>query len=536
MLESFDVVLNTDVVEHVADLSFSPTAFCAVRAWNSRHGRQPESNKTPMTFDNQSDEPAGHLGGDERIGKVSNAPESPSSDSPLTSLFAGGNRAMLHPLSRRATPNQAPVPTRRASRLMHLGRLAGGIAGGMVAEGARRLANGTLPSAGELLLTPGNAARMAERLSTLRGAAMKVGQLLSMEAGEFLPAEFTALLARLREDAHAMPLSQVATVLDRAWGADWHSGFSHFKIQPLAAASIGQVHEAITSDGRHLAVKIQYPGVRGSIESDVDNVASLLTMFRLLPSTVDIAPLLEEAKQQLYREADYEQERQHIDNYAQRLGDDPAFTVPRAVPELTTPQVLAMSFVAGEPIERLSQERGRLRNRVAASLLELALREFFDWGLVQTDPNFANYRFDRDSGRIGLLDFGATRTYDADRIVVLRQLLAAAMSGDRSAVEKAAAAAGYLTLSDPPSYRAAVTTLIIDAGEPARRAGQFDFAGSELARRMSEKVLQMHVEQQHWRVPPPDVLFLHRKLGGLYSLCARLRARVDVRSLMTAYI
>ncbi|MFN3593258.1 MAG: hypothetical protein ACK4TK_01065, partial [Thiobacillaceae bacterium] len=112
----------------------------------------------------------------------------------------------------------ATIPSNRASRLMHLTGLAVGIAGGMLAEGARRAARGELPAARDLLLTPDNAARLAEKLARLRGAAMKVGQLLSMEAGELLPTEFTEILARLREDAHFMPLGQLAEVLEFQWG------------------------------------------------------------------------------------------------------------------------------------------------------------------------------------------------------------------------------------------------------------------------------------------------------------------------------
>ena len=144
----------------------------------------------------------------------------------------------------------------------------------MLAEGSRQLAQGKRPKANDLLLTPANARRVADQLANLRGAAMKVGQLVSMDAGDVLPPEFTEVLSRLRSDAQAMPAKQVVSVLEDNWGSDWEEKIYHFSYKPLASASIGQVHEAISQKGKRLAIKLQYPGVRKSIDSDVDNVAT----------------------------------------------------------------------------------------------------------------------------------------------------------------------------------------------------------------------------------------------------------------------
>lgn len=177
----------------------------------------------------------------------------------------------------------APVPGGRWARLARLGSLAGGVAGNMLAEGARQFAQGKRPKIHDLLLTPANARRVADQLAQLRGAAMKVGQLLSMDAGELLPPELAGILSRLRADAIPMPMSQVVAALNANWGEGWDRHFQQFSFTPTAAASIGQVHFAQRKDGRHLAIKIQYPGVRQSIDSDVDNVASLLRVSGLLP-------------------------------------------------------------------------------------------------------------------------------------------------------------------------------------------------------------------------------------------------------------
>lgn len=411
-----------------------------------------------------------------------------------------------------------------------------GLAAGMLAEGARRVSRGDRAALHDLLLTPDNAARLADKLSRMRGAAMKVGQLLSMEAGELLPAEFSAVLARLREDAHVMSVGQVAQVLEAEWRVGWETRFQRFSFTPLAAASIGQVHEAVLTDGRHLAIKVQYPGVRRSIDSDVDNVAALLRLLPLLPAEADVASLLDEAKRQLHVEADYRAEARHTRQFQRLLGADANFLLPTVLEDLTTENVLAMSFVPGVPVESLAAAEPALRDRVAGLLIGLLFREFFEFGLVQTDPNFANYRYDADSGRIALLDFGATRAYAPERMAELRGLLTAAYRQDVTALEAAATSMGYLASSDPPARRRAVAELFLLACEPARHAGPYDFGRSDLGTRLRDSGYALGFEQGHWRPPPADLIFLHRKLAGLFLLCARLRARVDVGTLLAGYL
>jgi predicted unusual protein kinase regulating ubiquinone biosynthesis (AarF/ABC1/UbiB family) len=416
-----------------------------------------------------------------------------------------------------------------------LGRLAGGIAGGAIGEGARRLAQGQRPSLEDMLLTPANAERLAGRLAEMRGAAMKLGQLLSMDSGALLPPQFGQILARLRQDAHSMPLGEVAQVLKGAWGEGWDRHFARFRFTPLAAASIGQVHEAVLRSGQRLAIKLQYPGVRDSIDSDIDNVAALLRWGRLVPESIDLAPLLDEAKRQLHLEADYRAEAAALTHYAELIGADARFQVPAVHEPLTTAGVLAMDYLDGEPIESLAEAPATTRNAAAQALTELALRELFDWGLVQTDPNFANYRIERSSGRIQLLDFGATRAYPTERRAALRTLLAACLRGDDGDIADAATAVGYLAAEDAAAYRASVVELLRSATEPARAAGDYDFARCDLAARMRDTVVEMRLRLGFARMPPPDVLFLHRKLGGLYLLLRHLRARLPVAAIVAPW-
>jgi predicted unusual protein kinase regulating ubiquinone biosynthesis (AarF/ABC1/UbiB family) len=414
-----------------------------------------------------------------------------------------------------------------------MGKLAGGIVGGMVSEGARQLAQGRRPSIDKLLLTPATARRLTNRLSEMRGAAMKVGQLLSMDSGQILPPEMSEVLARLRESAHRMPSSQVDRVLRQAWGDDWQNRFTAFDFNPVAAASIGQVHSAVLPDNRRLAIKIQYPGIRRSIDSDVDNVASLLRLFNLLPEEMNFESVLDEAKRQLHTEADYSIEAEALEQFSDYVKKDTRFSVPEVVTSLTTPEVLAMSYMDGLPIESLADKPLRVRNAAAAAILELALREVFQWGLVQTDPNFANYRYNPDTERVQLLDFGATREYSAQHRTDLQALLQACTQGQRSDIEKAAADVGYLDETDPQAYRSGIISLLLDASEPVRAEGHYNFGSSDLADRMRDRLVEMRLQNKFWRLPPTGVLFLHRKLGGMYMLLQRLRVRLAVPELLS---
>ena len=423
------------------------------------------------------------------------------------------------------------VPSGRLARLGVFGRLAGGVAGGVVAEGARRLASGERPRMGDLLLTPANAARVADQLAHLRGAAMKLGQMISMDAGDMLPPELATILARLRDSAHHMPPRQLDTVLAREWGRDWRRGFAHFQAHPIAAASIGQVHRARLPDGRELAIKVQYPGVKESIDADVDNVATLLRVSGMLPKDLDVAPLLGEAKRQLHEEADYLREGTMLERYRALLADDPRFVVPELHPGLTTPQVLAMEFVTGVPVESLEAEAQDVRDRVTGELIALVLRELLDWGLMQTDPNFANYRWQADTGRLVLLDFGATRAVPDATSAGYRGLITAGLAGNRDAVRTAAVAAGFLSTAAVTRHRALVDRMIDVVIGELDRPGAFDFGDRAFVGVLREHGTDVARDRASWHIPPVDTLFVQRKISGTALLAARLKARVDVRTL-----
>ena len=428
------------------------------------------------------------------------------------------------------------VPATRVGRLARVARMAGGVAGGMVAEGARQLRAGKRPRPRDLLLTPSNARRVTRHLSEMRGAAMKLGQILSMDSGEFLPRELTEILANLRDDAHSMPDDQLEAALQEAYGSDWSQHFRVFDQYPIAAASIGQVHRAVDHDGRELALKIQYPGVSRSIASDVDNISTLLRVSGLLPDSIDIQPLLDDAKRQLEDEADYLKEAEHLQRFNDVLGDDERFVLPELHPELTRRNVLAMSYVAGGPIEAIARRSQAERDRVMSALVELMLTELFEMRLVQTDPNFANYQYRWTSREIVLLDFGAARKFSRAFVSNYRRLALAAMRGDRDAMVVAAEKVGYSMGDEDSHYRRLVLELLLAGMEPLCHDEDYDFGTSEMPQRVAQLGQEATEYADFWHAPPTDVVYFHRKIGGMFLLAARMGARVNAHQLMARWM
>ena len=429
-----------------------------------------------------------------------------------------------------ALQRTAPVPEGRALRLWHFGRAMSEMAAGAAAAGLGHLARGQRPDLAQLMLSPGNARRLADRLSQMRGAVMKVGQLMSMDGHGVLPPHFADLLGGLRDQAHVMPATQLAEVLEREYGSDWNRRFRRFSFEPIAAASIGQVHRAETHEGKVLALKIQSPGVRNSIASDMANLGLLARMPGLVPAALDVGALLTRIGTQLRHETDYRAEARAATEYRARLGDDPVLTVPAVAHEHCTDHIIATDFAPGVPIDRLAGGGATQaqRDHVATALSRLAAHEFFRMRLVQTDPNFGNYLFDAASGRIALIDFGATETVTPERVEHLRELGRALREDDLPRLAAASAVAGFTAAEDPPEQTRGVIAMMRLAGEPLRQAGAYDFGASDLTARGFEQGRAQFFGGGYARTPPPDLLFLQRKFVGTFMLCSRLRARVDL--------
>lgn len=427
------------------------------------------------------------------------------------------------------------VPASRLGRLSRLGVMTAGVAGNMAIGGMAQLGRGERPDWKGLLLTPANITRVANQLSQMRGAAMKIGQLVSMDTGDLLPAELAAIMARLREDADFMPPAQLKKVLAAQWPEGWLREFSRFDVRPIAAASIGQVHRAQLRDGRDLAVKVQYPGVARSIDSDVANVGALIRMSGMLPKGFALEPYLAEAALQLHEETDYQREARYLNRFRDLLVDEQGFILPKVHADWSTQSILAMSFVAGKPIEEAASESQGRRNRIMQKMIELFLKELFEFKVIQSDPNFANYRYDPLTGDVILLDFGAVREISKDISMFYRNLLKAGIDGNRELLEELSITSGIIIENTKKAHRDQILD-IMQMAFGGLSAPVFDFADTTLTQKMQRAGEALARDGFVPPVVPMDMLYVQRKLAGLYLLGVKLKARLPVGQMLRDYL
>ena len=280
---------------------------------------------------------------------------------------------------------------------------------------------------------------------------------------------------------------------------------------------------------------MQYKGVAKAISSDVDNVALLLELSGLLPKHINIDPLLEEAKAQLLMEANYTQEAAFINDY-RHLFIDEKFVLPEVDNDLSTQSILVMNFIEGVPIDQVEALDQAVRNKVVESLIELFFEELFSFKLMQTDPNFANYLFQIDTGKIVLLDFGATRKIPSEISMGYLALINSGIKNDENGMINSARDIGFFKDDIDPAYLTQILGLFKLACEPLINDENYDFAESGLAQRIKEKVFLINSQQEQWHTPPIDAVFIHRKLAGLYLLAAKLKANINIHRLFDKYV
>jgi predicted unusual protein kinase regulating ubiquinone biosynthesis (AarF/ABC1/UbiB family) len=428
------------------------------------------------------------------------------------------------------------IPSGRISRLGHMGAMTFGVVGNMVVNGAAQLGKGQRPVMKDLLLTPKNITRVTDQLSKMRGAAMKIGQLVSMDSGDFLPPELAQIMTRLRNDAHPMPPAQLKQVLNAQLQDGWLKSFKKFDVRPIAAASIGQVHRAQLKDGRDMAMKIQYPGVANSIDSDVANVGVLIRMSGLLPKGFELAPYLEEGRKQLHEETDYVREGAQLMRFQNLLADAPQFVVPALHKDWCTPDILAMDYVAGIAIEDAKNHTQTVRDRIITKLLELTLRELFEFGLMQTDPNFANYLYRPTTQQIVLLDFGAVRTIAPKVADQYRALIRAGLCDDVDDVMKAAQDIGLFDATTCDAHRVRIAQMIRHAFGAISDGMPIDFGKNDLPQQLQTEGIALLEDGFVPPVLPMDVLLIQRKFAGIFLLAARLGARVDLAEMLQRHV
>jgi predicted unusual protein kinase regulating ubiquinone biosynthesis (AarF/ABC1/UbiB family) len=394
---------------------------------------------------------------------------------------------------------------------------------------------------------------LADELGKLKGSVMKAGQMLSLYGQYFLPEEAVNVLSQLQDNTPPVHWKVVFPVLKKSLG---RSRLAELEIEehPIAAASLGQAHRAWRKKDRMpLCIKIQYPGVATSIDSDLRTLSRVLKMTRFMPKGPDLDPVFSELREMLMREVDYRAERRFTENFAQRLSGDARYAVPRVMGDYCSDMVLTTSFEEGvsvreEIVHELSQER---RNQLGLAFFELFLKEYFEWGMVQTDPHFGNYRV-RPDGKGGdqlvLLDFGATRMFDPKFVRAYADLVRGAVEHDHQRLWAGGRGIGLLSESMPAPVLEAfakMCELIVEpfndhslGGTPSRLLndkGEYLWGESDLPMRVG-KLAAMNSISYHFKVPPREIMFLHRRLAGVFIVMATLRAEINVRELLLAHL
>lgn len=395
---------------------------------------------------------------------------------------------------------------------------------------------------------------LVAEIGKLKGSIVKIGQMMALYGEHFLPEEITQALNTLNNQTVTLAWPAIKQHLEQQLGDKLHElTIDH---EPLGTASLAQVHRATRkSDGLELVLKIQYPGVADAIDSDMSLFKNMLKLTRMVPQTREFDQWFEEVRDMMHREVNYDIEAATTRRFAERLKDDPRYIVPEIVDEFCTDQILCMTFERGVPINSpvmLSLPQTR-RNLLGEASLEIAVREIFEWGEMQTDPNFGNYLVRLGDGeqqpdQIVLLDFGAIRQFDQHLLKVARNLIHAGYQHDPQSMVNAMTGYEFFD-SIPQSIKPDMAKVFLLATEafscPANNkelpAGvmdeqyRYDWKKSQLHSRVMQQASKS-MASRYFSVPPKEFMFISRKFIGAYTFMTVIDAKTNVRDMIKTFI
>jgi len=398
---------------------------------------------------------------------------------------------------------------------------------------------------------------LVEELGKLKGSVVKIGQVMALYGEHFLPEEVTEALHTLEDQTTWLEWPSVEKVLVRELGEE---RLSELKIEPepIGAASLGQVHRARRhSDGLELVLKVQYPGVDEAVDSDLNAVAQLLRVARLVSFGPEFNDWLEEVREMMHREVDYPLEARTTEKFRRLLEDDPRFVVPRVLPEYSSEHVIASTYepghaVSAEAVKALPLDR---RSALGRAALELFFRELFVWGEMQTDPNFGNYRVriagedgtDGSHDQIVLLDFGAVQRYSDEFLEPVIDMIRASYEQDLQRVIDGGIKLRFMGSDWPEDVLERFGEVCMSVLEPLAPAngewpdeavneqGQYRWKQSDLPARVARQAARSAISR-YFRIPPKEFVFLNRKLIGVYTFISVMRAEFNGEELLKEYL
>jgi predicted unusual protein kinase regulating ubiquinone biosynthesis (AarF/ABC1/UbiB family) len=384
------------------------------------------------------------------------------------------------------------------------------------------------------------AKRFVAELGRLKGTYVKVGQMWALFGEHFLPPELTDALHELEAHTHPLPWSVIEPVIRSSLGAAYGS----LEINPtaLAAASLAQVHRArIIATGEQIVLKVLYPGVSDTIDSDFNAVVRLLKMARWLKAGRELDDWLEDMRKQLHLEVDYVHEARMTQRMAALVAGDSRYVVPRVYPALSSGTVLALEYVPGEMITsvRVAGLPQARRNQLAVAMFDLFLNEVYAWDLMQTDPNFGNYRIrvGAHSDQLILLDFGALMQCAPAFLDALGRTIVSGQQGDRQGVVRGLTQLGCLTPASSDHAQRTFADFCLTLLEPLRdpadlpaqylnAKGEYRWGASNLMKRAGLLAAES-AASRHFTTPAREFAFVARKLTGVFTFIAVLNAEFN---------
>lgn len=395
---------------------------------------------------------------------------------------------------------------------------------------------------------------LAQEIGKLKGSMVKIGQMMALYGEHFLPQEVTQALNTLNDKTVALSWSAIEQHLRTQLGSKLDD--LNIDREPLGTASLAQVHRATRkSDGLELVLKIQYPGVADAIDSDMSLFRSMLKLTRMVPQTREFDEWYEEVRSMMHREVNYAMEAATTKRFHERLKHDDRYIVPKIIDQYCSERVLCMTFERGVPINSpvmLSLPQAR-RNALGEASLEIAVRELFEWGEMQTDPNFGNYLVRLGNGqdikdKIVLLDFGAIRQFDEHLLNVAHRLIIAGYHHNKE--QMIAAMTGYNFFdSIPESVKPDMSEVFLLATEafsspdnnPNMPTGvmdttyRYDWKKSNLHSRVISQASRS-MASRYFSVPPKEFMFISRKFIGAYTFMTVIDAKTNVRDMVKPFI
>jgi predicted unusual protein kinase regulating ubiquinone biosynthesis (AarF/ABC1/UbiB family) len=422
------------------------------------------------------------------------------------------------------------VPSGRLRRLTRLAYLTARTTGDLIASQARRKLTGDdlphddMKKAGERILAT---------LGELKGAALKLGQALAMDP-DALPDEARKVVAKLLSQApQRMEFAQVDEVIRAELGAPPDQLFAEFAKEPMAAASLGQVHTAKLFDGREVVVKVQYPGVDKALDADLKNASVLVRGFAMTGESLDGRPYYEELRESLLRELDYRQEAQQADAYRKAASRYPELLVPEVIAGRSSAKVLCLTRLRGQLLLDFmeSTASAQERFRVARLMLLAIWGPFYAERLVHADPHPGNFLVMPD-GRLGVLDYGATKLLSEQFAATYRLFLEENAAGrSHPDVGPWLKKAGFRFLMDDEEEGFDFCQKMADIVQRPIQSEEFDFASDPLIADIravfrKEPALAMKIK------PPPEALLFYRSAAGLAQDLRLLKARGPFRAVL----